>query len=139
MQLKYELPDETLLLDGVKEGVAIGDVAGAIEAREPRYSFYVPLEGETRVVFIYTCPSGSKIKERMTYSTGKSWTRTVAERDAGLTIAKSLEATEPSEITADLLGESGAAGDASSTGQDSGTATPVGGSGFARPKRPGRR
>ena len=71
----------------------------------------------------------------MIYSTGKSWTRIVAERDAGIAVSKSLEATEPSELTVDALG-----GGVQQTEQDrSGASTPAAGGGFARPKRPGRR
>jgi twinfilin-like protein len=140
IQLKYALPDETLQLDSSTDNVSPEGVVEAIDKSEPRYTFYshpaAGSEGEPNIVFIYTCPSDSKIKERMIYSTGKSWTRIVAERDAGLTITKSLEATEPSELTVDALGESATVGGTQS-GQDSGRATPVGG--FARPKRPGRR
>ncbi|KAK5174746.1 Twinfilin-1 [Saxophila tyrrhenica] len=138
VQLKYVLPDETLQLDSSSDGVGGAEVGGRIESKEPRYSFYSHPDADgVKIMFIYTCPAGSKIKERMIYSTGKSWTRTVAERDAGLEIAKSLEATEPAEITADALNEGISA--AASDGQESGSATPVGGGGFARPKRPGRR
>lgn len=141
VMLKYELPDETLRLDGVKEGVQAGEVASTISAVEPRYAFYALDEpsdgGQGSIVYIYTCPSSSKIKERMVYSTGKSWTRIVAERDAGLTIAKSVEATEPSELTEDMFRTASGTG-TPQEGQDSGRSTPAAG-GFARPKRPGRR
>lgn len=149
VQLKYALPDETLQLESSADGVAPADVASAISTTEPRYTFYShpSAPGSTpAILFIYTCPSGSKIKERMIYSTGKSWTRTVAERDAGIAIAKSLEATEPDELGVEVLdagvGVGGAGGEAPS-GESSRTATPGagagGGGGFARPKRPGRR
>jgi twinfilin len=143
VQLKYALPDETLQLDSSTDNVAPDAVSRSIEAKEPRYSFYShpnssSENGEPQIVFIYTCPTGSKIKERMIYSTGKSWTRTVAERDAGLAISKSLEATEPTEITPDAFATETAAS-AAQGGEDSGRSTPAGGSGFARPKRPGRR
>jgi twinfilin-like protein len=142
VQLKYMLPDETLQLDSTTDGVEVEDVGRTIEAKEPRYSFYShPGSGgeEARVVFVYTCPTNSKIKERMIYSTGKSWTRTVAERDAGLTIAKSLEATETSEITAEMLNEGVPSSAATQDSRESGTAAATAGAGFARPKRPGRR
>ena len=69
----------------------------------------------------------------MIYSTGKSFTRIVAERDAGIAVSKSLEATEPrEELTVDVLG--------GSTGvQDEAQESKPASSGFARPKRPGRR
>lgn len=139
VQLKYALPDETLQLESSADGVDPASVAGALSTTEPRYSFYshpAAPASTPAILFIYTCPSGSKIKERMVYSTGKSWTRTVAERDAGIEVTKSLEATEPEELTADVLN----LGAGASESQESSRAgTPAGGSGFARPKRPGRR
>ena len=138
VQLKYILPDETLQLDSSTDNVDPSNLVNAITSAEPRYSFYSDPSAsgsEPSIIFIYTCPSNSKIKERMIYSTGKSWTRTAAERDAGITVAKSLEATEPSELTVDALG-----GGAEQAEQDrSGAGTPVAAGGFARPKRPGRR
>ncbi|KAF2719465.1 actin monomer binding protein-like protein [Polychaeton citri CBS 116435] len=129
VQLKYELPDETLLLDTSSKSVQPSDLATSIPSSEPRYSFYHhPTAGsadQPTILFIYTCPSGSKIKERMVYSTGKSWCRTVAERDAGVTVARSLEATEPSELIEELEREFADKKEESK--------------GFARPKRPGRR
>lgn len=142
VQLKFQLPDETLHLDSSQDDVTPSDVARLISTTEPRYSFYShpssTTSGRPNVLFIYTCPTASKIKERMVYSTGKSWTRTVAERDAGITITKPLEATEPSELTADVVsGGIAAEGGEDGSAPGSGTATPKGG--FARPKRPGRR
>lgn len=139
VQLKYVLPHETLQLDSSTDNVNPHDLGKAISATEPRYSFYshpTATSAEPTILFIYTCPTASKIKVRMIYSTGKSWTRTVAERDAGLLVAKSLEATDPSELTIDALGGGGEQPAAGSE-IDSGRSTPA--SGFARPKRPGRR
>jgi twinfilin len=136
VQLKYQLPDETLTLDSSTDGVDLANLASSITANEPRYSFYSSpstSSPEPEIFFIYTCPTSSRIKERMIYSTGKSWTRTVAERDAGITIARSLEATEPNELTIDHFGS----GNADSRPDDA--AGENKGSGFARPKRPGRR
>lgn len=137
VQLKYVLPDETLQLDSSTDNVAPSDVASIISSSEPRYTFYSTSSSsgpEPEILFIYTCPSTSKIKERMVYSTGKSWTRTVAERDAGIVVTKSLEATEPSELTIDALGGEGVQADGEKVQESKGA-----GSSFARPKRPGRR
>lgn len=139
VQLKYELPGEVLTLDSSTDGVAVEAVGGSITSAEPRYSFYsIPsaTSSTPEIAFIYTCPSGSKIKERMIYSTGKSWTRIVAERDAGLVLAKSLEATEPSELTADQFG---AGEKAEGQASDGAAELKPASSGFARPKRPGKR
>lgn len=62
----------------------------------------------------------------MVYSTGKRWAQTVAERDAGITISKSLEASDPSDLAQDALEQD--AGEQKSESK-----------GFARPKRPGKR
>ncbi|KAK4624644.1 Twinfilin [Fulvia fulva] len=134
VQLKFQLPGETLTLDSSQDNVQPAQVARTISSTEPRYSFYsLPSSTEPNILFIYTCPTSSKIKERMIYSTSKSWTRIVAERDAGITVTKSLEATEPSELTADVFGGESTA----STEQGGADTKPT--TGFARPKRPGRR
>lgn len=78
----------------------------------------------------------------MVYSTGKSWTRIVAERDAGIDVSRSLEATEPEELTAEVLNAGVVGGAAEGQSEESSrSATPSAGAGggFARPKRPGRR
>ncbi|KAI6855236.1 actin monomer binding protein-like protein [Hortaea werneckii] len=140
VQLKYQLPDEILMLDSSNDGVQPDAVGKTINSAEPRYSFYsVPSTSgsEPEIAFIYTCPSGSKIKERMVYSTGKSWTRIVAERDAGIAVAKSLEATEPDELTADEFG-SGEKKEEQASEAGAAELKPAS-NGFARPKRPGRR
>ncbi|KAK3676287.1 Twinfilin-1 [Recurvomyces mirabilis] len=136
VQLKYQLPAEVLTLDSSTDGVEPSAVAGTIASNEPRYSFYSsPSAGAApEILFIYTCPTSSKVKERMIYATGKSWTRTVAERDAGIIFAKSLEATEPRELTTDVLG-----GSQTAAAQDEAASESKPGNGFARPKRPGRR
>ena len=143
VQIRYQLPDEILTLESSTDGVRPADVGSHISASEARYSFYsapsepAGAEDPPEILFIYTCPSGSKIKERMIYSTSKNWMKTVAERDAGIVVARSLEATGPAELTAEALGLDSQA----SSARESGTSTPAStsASGFARPKRPGRR
>ncbi|QIX01014.1 hypothetical protein AMS68_006531 [Peltaster fructicola] len=130
VQLKYQLPDETLRLDSTTSSVSPSALSSKISASEPRYSFYSHASAnDPHLFFIYTCPASSKVKERMIYSTGKRWTQIVAERDAGLTITKSLEASEPSEITEDMLGGETAEEERPQPAQKT----------FARPKRPGKR
>ena len=68
----------------------------ALSSTEPRYSFYrygeTALESEDAnpVVFIYTCPSESKIKERMLYASSRSNMIAVAESQAGINVAKKV-------------------------------------------------
>lgn len=42
------------------------------------------------IVFIYTCPSGSKIRERMLYSSSKANVITAAENDASIKVVKKV-------------------------------------------------
>nr|POE58980.1 isoform 3 of twinfilin-1 [Quercus suber] len=139
VQLKYEMPGEVLTLDSSVDDVRIADVGSRIHAREPRFSFYshpATKGWQPEIWFMYTCPTASKVKERMIYSTGKSWARTVAERDAEIVIERSVEASEPSDLTTDVLESSHAS---SAQGGDAGADAKPASSGFARPKRPGRR
>ncbi|KAI9706791.1 MAG: Twinfilin-1 [Bogoriella megaspora] len=128
VQLKIDVPTETITLASTGEATP-ESLATTISADEPRYSFYrhaSETDGSSPVVFIYTCPSGSKIKERMLYASSRSSVIAVAASEAGIEVAKKLEATEPSEITAQTL-------------HDEFNPKQEQKSGFARPKRPGRR
>ena len=135
VQLCFALPDETLRLDSSIDDVGVAEVGGKISASEPRYSFYAhPETGE--VYFVYSCPAASKVKERMVYSTAKTFVRKIAERDAGIVIARSLEASDPKDdLTADVFG----GGEGLNGSQDAGPGSKPAAGGFARPKRPGRR
>lgn len=68
------------------------------------------------------------------YSTSKTFTRYFAEQNAGIVIAKSLEASDPSEISEAELAE-----DFGGRAEEQAGLAKVEGKGFARPKRPGRR
>ena len=83
-------------------------------------------ETEPKVIFIYTCPSQSKIKERMMYASSRARVVSLAESEAGLEIAKRLEGSEPGEFTQDVLAKEFEVRKEESKG-------------FARPKRPGRK
>lgn len=122
---KINVQTETLHLDTTASSVSPSDVHINISSSEPRYSFY-NYPNQNGVVFMYSCPTNSKIKERMVYAASRSRILSVAEKDAGLTIVKRLEASNPSEWTEDVLAEE-------FKEQKVETKT------FARPKRPGRR
>lgn len=110
VSLKIDIKTETLVLDN-SSAVPINSLGTAISVREPRYSFYRythTYSGEecSPILFIYTCPSDSNIKERMMYASYSRSTTTVAETEAGLTIAKRIEASDPSDITEEsVLGD----------------------------------
>lgn len=91
---RIDPPKETIELAGTSliEADALADT---ISDSEPRYSFFRfahEFEGlqQSPVLFIYTCPSGSKIKERMLYASSRSGIVSAASSDAGLTIVKKV-------------------------------------------------
>lgn len=86
--------DETIELVGSSSTDADG-LASAISNTEPRYSFFRyshRLEGteQSPIVFIYTCPSGSKIKERMVYASTKQGFLASMSSEMGVEVAKKV-------------------------------------------------
>ncbi|KAL8990503.1 MAG: hypothetical protein Q9177_000854 [Variospora cf. flavescens] len=102
-----------------------------ISDTEPRYSFFNYTHAAddgtetSSVVFIYTCPPGSKVKERMVYASFRRMVIGAASQAGGFEVAKKLEASSPSEITPDMIEEE------FHPRQEQKQA-------FARPKRPGK-
>jgi len=93
IQLKIDVRSETIRL--ADEGsVEPGELSLSISNSEPRYSFYRfehTYEGESLhpVVFLYTCPTGSKIKERMVYASTRAFISNLAEGE-GVKIEKKV-------------------------------------------------
>jgi twinfilin-like protein len=89
----------------------ISSLSGTISNTAPRYSFYRFTHqhaGQTQspILFIYTCPSGSKIKERMLYAASSRSAQQVAEAEAGLKIEKKIEAGSPEDVDEEsILGD----------------------------------
>jgi twinfilin-like protein len=77
-------------------------------------------------LFIYTCPSGSKIKERMLYAASSRSAIQLAEAEAGLKVEKKIEASSPDEISEESID-----GDLHPKVEVK--------KAFERPKRPGRK
>lgn len=86
---RIDVATETIELAGTSSTDAAG-LAGEISEQEPRYSFFRYSDGgeESAIIFIYTCPSGSKIKERMLYATSKLTFVKAVEDEAGLNVVK---------------------------------------------------
>lgn len=86
---RIDVATETIELAGTSSTDAAG-LATEISDQEPRYSFFRYSEGgeEALIVFIYTCPSVSKIKERMLYATSKLTFVQAVEAEAGLNVVK---------------------------------------------------
>ncbi|KAJ5650376.1 uncharacterized protein N7484_004099 [Penicillium longicatenatum] len=125
VQLTVDGPTESIKLVDAQTGVDASSVASHISSTSPRYSFY-HYPGSDVVVFVYTCPTGSTIKERMLHASSRRTAITVAENE-GLKILKKIEASSPDEITAERLQEE------VDPPKDQGASR-----GFARPRRPGR-
>ncbi|KAI9859449.1 MAG: Twinfilin-1 [Vezdaea acicularis] len=130
VQLRIDVPRETIEYLG-KSTIAPEGFADAVSDKEPRYSFFryqYKVEGkeEVPIVFIYTCPTESKVKERMIYATSRLGITRIVEREAGLEVAKKIEASNPVEITASTIGEE------FHPKKEEKVA-------FSRPKRPGKR
>lgn len=83
-----DIPKETFRLGGASAGIDPNAVQDQISTSAPRYAFYHYPDSEA-VVFIYTCPSGSSIKERMLYASSRLYALQVAE-DQGLKISKKV-------------------------------------------------
>ncbi|KAG9041988.1 Twinfilin-1 [Tulasnella sp. UAMH 9824] len=116
--------------EGVKvietKEAALDSLQSALPKSEPSYAFY--RWQPEKIVFIYTCPSGSGVKLRMVYSMGVSSVTQSAQEAGGFKIFKKLEASDPSDL--DL-----------SFAQDE-APTPVRATGppsFARPRGPPRK
>ncbi|KAJ5405030.1 hypothetical protein N7465_006314 [Penicillium sp. CMV-2018d] len=125
VQLTVDIPTEKIVLADSQSGVEANSVATHISSSSPRYSFY-HYPGSDVVIFVYTCPTGSSIKERMLHASSRRNAITVAEQE-GLKIEKKIEASGPDEITGDRLQEE------VTPARDQGPTR-----GFARPRRPGR-
>lgn len=132
VQFGIDLPTETLELLNSATGVSPGQVPGKIPSDRPTYSFY-HYPGTETIIFMYTCPGTSKVKERMVYASSRNGVIEVAKGE-GVVVSKRLEAGDPEDITEQRLRDEAGV---SSTGGD--TAAASSRQGFARPKRPGKR
>jgi twinfilin-like protein len=135
VQLHIDTASETISLSDTSTATP-STLSTSISPTSPRYSFFrydsapsssSSLSSSTPpIIFIYTCPTASKIKERMVYASSRSWVLQVAEQQAGLKVEKKLETSEPSEITAETVREEFEPRVEVKRG-------------FERPRRPGRR
>lgn len=122
---KIDTAKEELQLDSKHEDVSPAQLSSVISSDEPRFTLY-KYPSNDRIVMIYTCPTSSKLRERMIYATFTRMIVKAAEGEAGLEIAKRMEGTNPDEFTEEVLAK-----EFEEKKEES--------KGFARPKRPGRR
>ncbi|KAF2107156.1 hypothetical protein BDV96DRAFT_589791 [Lophiotrema nucula] len=126
VQLRMDVPTETLQLVSSSSATA-SSLSPSIDKSEPRFSFYRHDDPDSSILFISTCPSGAKIKERMLYAASRGNVISLAQSEGGLKVAKRIEATNPEEVTEQVIAE------------EFKTEAKEEKKGFAKPKRPGRR
>ncbi|KAL9102191.1 MAG: hypothetical protein Q9163_002639 [Psora crenata] len=127
VQLRVDTNTESIELVGVSETDPSG-LATAISDTQPRYSLFTYrhcFDGvdESPLVFLSTCPSGLKVRERMLHASSKQGFLAGLGSNLGLEVSKKFEATSPSEITASTL-------------EDEFRPRQEQKQGFSRPKRP---
>jgi twinfilin-like protein len=127
---KINIASETMELAS-STNTSISSLSSTISATEPRYSFYRYSHTHNGVesspiLFIYTCPSSSKIKERMLYAASSRSAVEVAQTQAGLKVDKKIEASNPEDVSEESIKE------------DLHPRVEVK-KAFERPKRPGRK
>ncbi|KAF2751263.1 twinfilin-1 [Sporormia fimetaria CBS 119925] len=127
VQLRMDMKEEVLKLCEVDKAVDVKELASRIHATEPRFSFY-RTGGKT--LFVSTCPSGSRIKERMLFAASRGNVIALAEKE-GVKVDARIEAGDPAEV-----GEKGVMEELGLGGGQEGVEVK---SGFKKPKRPGRR
>lgn len=126
VQLRMDVPTETLQLVSTSTANA-GSLSSSIDLKEPRFSFYRHSDPDSSIIFISTCPSAAKIKERMLYAASRSNVISLAQNDGGLKVAKRIEATNPDEVTEQVIADEFKTEEREEK------------KGFAKPKRPGRK
>lgn len=90
-------------IDGVAaETVGAGQVASRLHSTEPRFTLY---KYQSKAFLIYSCPDKSPQRLRMVYSTTKPSVGEQASKH-GVTVTKTLEVSDPSEVTEQYLRES---------------------------------
>ncbi|KAF2126210.1 actin depolymerizing protein [Dothidotthia symphoricarpi CBS 119687] len=126
VQLRMDAATETLRLVSSTSATP-STIASSIDTREPRYAFYRHDDPDTSIVFISTCPSVAKIRERMLYAASRANVVGLAQNEGGLKVNKRIEATNPEEVTEQVILDEFKVGNVEEK------------KGFAKPKRPGRK
>ncbi|KAK2753246.1 Twinfilin-1 [Arachnomyces sp. PD_36] len=122
VQLGIDIPTETIVLIASQSNVSLDSVSSHISDSVPRYTFYRP--DSSSLIFAYSCPPTSSIKERMLYASCRRNIVVLAEGE-GLEVSRKIEASSPEEVAEHLQ-----------DGNEPEAEAPK--RGFARPKRPGR-
>lgn len=126
--IAMDMASETLVLAKAEHGpVSRAALLQEISASSPQYTIYKP-SADAEATFIYTCPSGSKVKERMVYAVNRKSVAKIAQ-DSGVAIGREVEGTNAADVADDV--DEGA----SPAAAEKLVSKPR----FNRPKAPGRR
>lgn len=82
------MPRETFKLTASDSNVGANTVESRISSSAPQYTFYHYPDSDA-VIFIYTCPFGSSIRERMMYASSRMSALALAE-EQGLKVSKKV-------------------------------------------------
>ncbi|TPX45563.1 hypothetical protein SeMB42_g00655 [Synchytrium endobioticum] len=136
--LQLRIDGESIDVDDAKI-CAAGDVAANIPHTNPRFVLYRHTNSPNKLdatLFIYVCPTSSKVKERMLYSSAKANVIQTIEQALGNLITKKVEIDDPNDIHPSWI-EDHLFPDQSSTHSDSPTLS-GGKPNFSKPKPAGR-
>lgn len=123
-----DTPSETIGLEATKT-VTLDTLSTNLPNSSPSYALF--RWQSDKIVFIYACPSSSRVKDRMVYASGVGAFIQTAEGLAGFKVFKKLETSDPSDLDITFTRESHASLPSSSQG----TGPPS----FARPRGPPRK
>lgn len=111
VQLELNTQNETIVLADAQAAVSADDLNKHVPGDKGRYIFYLfkhTFEGDymESIMFVYSMPGYKcSIKDRMLYSTCKGPLLDVAADRIGMTIARKIEISEPSELNEQFLME----------------------------------
>ncbi|KAK2745372.1 Twinfilin-1 [Myotisia sp. PD_48] len=124
MVTTVDIPTETLQLVETESSILPNALSNLISNSKPQYTLYRHPDS-SELMFIYTCPTGSSIKERMFHASSRAGVLAYAAQQ-GLKVSHRIEASSRDDITSDRLSE-----EINPAQEESKKA-------FARPRRPGR-
>lgn len=95
VMLKIDASETIVLAEAPASSVSTSDLASHISSTEPRYSIYKHSYSgasgqESAAIFIYTCPTATKVKDRMVYASSRRSAEVLAEQGAGLKLDKKV-------------------------------------------------
>ncbi|KAG8966031.1 Twinfilin-1 [Tulasnella sp. 419] len=93
--ISIDLADESLTLHSTKK-VEVDTVISSLPTGEPSYSLFYPTP--STLIFIYACPSDSKVKTRMIYSTAVTGATHRIQQMLSPTTFKRLETSDPKDL-----------------------------------------